>query len=126
MTLKNSVGFPLSISNVAPDPADSKNFIVEPWQTYINSGNLYDWSSKLVENKDVVIEPVFFSQSETIKFDMQQGGDYTNVYHRQAYSENYGYLEFNSGNDLLKGIREISLIGIAPTPIAQIEGWVSG
>ena len=111
---------------LSPDANDPKNFIIEPWQTYINSGNLYDWSSKLVENKDVVIEPVFFSQSETIKYDMQPGGDYTNVYHQQAYSENYGYLQFNSGNDLLKGSREIKLLGIAPTPIVQPEGWVIG
>ena len=111
---------------LAPDPSKPDNFIVEPWQTYINSGELYDWSDKLVENKDVVIEPVFFSQSETIKYDMQQGGDYVNIYHKQAYSENYGYLEFNSGNDLLKGSRTVQLKGIAPTPIAQIEGWVVG
>ena len=111
---------------LAPDPAIPNNFIIEPWQTYINSGELYDWSNKLVESKDVVLEPVFNTQSETIKFDMQMGGDYVNIYHKQAYSENYGYLEFNSGNDLLKGTREIKLIGIAPTPISQIEGWVTG
>ena len=108
---------------LAPDPAIPNNFIIEPWQTYINSGDLYDWSNKLVESKDVVLEPVFNTQSETIKFDMQMGGDFVNIYHKQAYSENYGYLEFNSGNDLLKGTREIKLIGIVPTPIAQIEGY---
>ena len=111
---------------LAPDPNDPKNFIIEPWQTYINSGELYDWSDKLVENKDVVIEPVFFSQSETIKYDMQLGGDYVNIYHKQAYSENYGYLEFNSGNELLKGERKVDLKGIAPTPVTQVEGWVPG
>tara|TARA_R110000764_G_scaffold73884_1_gene150369 strand:+ start:1727 stop:5218 length:3492 start_codon:yes stop_codon:yes gene_type:complete len=111
---------------LAPDPSKPDNFIIEPWQTYINSGELYDWSNKLVQNKDVVIEPVFFSQSETIKYDMQPGGDYTNIYHKQAYSENYGYLEFNSGNDLLKGERKVELKGIAPTPITQIDGWALG
>ena len=110
---------------LSPDPKDPKNFIIEPWQTYINSGNVYNWSHKLVENKDVVIEPVFFSQSDTIKFDMQPGGDYTNIYHQQAYSENYGYLEFNSGNELLKGKRDVKLIGIAPTPIVPLEGSVA-
>jgi hypothetical protein len=111
---------------LAPDPKDPKNFIIEPWQTYINSGDVYDWSKKLVENKDVVIEPVFFSQSDVIKFDMQAGGDYTNIYHKQAYSENFGYLEFDSGNELLKGKRDVKLIGIAPTEIVQPEGWVPG
>ena len=111
---------------LAPDPKDPKNFIIEPWQTYINSGDVYDWSKKLVENKDVTIEPVFFSQSDVIKFDMQPGGDYTNTYHKQAYSENYGYLEFDSGNELLKGKRDVKLTGIAPTEIVQPEGWEPG
>ncbi len=111
---------------LAPDPKDPKNFIVEPWQTYINSGDVYDWSKKLVENKDVTIEPVFFSQSDVIKFDMQPGGDYTNIYHKQAYSENYGYLEFDSGNELLKGKRDVKLNGIAPTEMVLPEGAVTG
>jgi len=106
---------------LAPDPRNPKNFIIEPWQTYINSGNLYDWSKKLVENKDVVIEPVFFSQSNSIDFKFQDGGDYINRYHQQAYSEPYGWLEFNSNNELLTGNREIKLIGIAPTQITRIE-----
>ena len=106
----------------SPDPKDPKNFIIEPWQTYINSGQLYDWSNKLVENKEVTIEPVFFTQSDTIEFDFQPGGDYTNIYHQQAYDNVYGHLEFNSGNDLLKGKRDVKLLGIAPTILAQIEG----
>ena len=107
---------------LAPDPNKPQNFIIEPWQTYINSGDLYDWSHKLVEDKDVVIEPVFFSQSDVIDFKFQPGGDYTNVYHQQAYSEPYGWLQFDSGNDLLKGTREIKLLGIAPTEVLSIEG----
>ena len=111
---------------LSPDRVKPNNFIIEPWQTYINSGELYDWSKKLVQNKDVIIEPVFFSQSETIKYTNPPGGDYINEYHVSAFDENYGYLEFNSGNDLLKGDREVKLIGIAPTPIAQMEGAVTG
>ena len=107
---------------LAPDPNNAQNFIIEPWQTYINSGQLYDWSKKLVESKEVVVEPVFFSQSDVIDFKFQQGGDYTNIYHTQATSEPYGWLQFDSGNDLLKGQREVKLIGIASTPIAKIEG----
>ena len=106
---------------LAPNPRDPKDFIVEPWQTYINSGNLHDWSKKLVENKDVQIEPVFFSQSDTIHFSFQPGGDYTNIYNQQAKTHPWGYLPFTSGNDLLKGNRDVKLIGISPTPLAAIE-----
>jgi hypothetical protein len=106
---------------LAPNPRDPKDFIVEPWQTYINSGDLHDWSKKLVENKDVQIEPVFFSQSDTIHFSFQPGGDYTNIYNQQAKTHPWGYLPFTSGNDLLKGNRDVKLIGISPTPLAAIE-----
>ena len=107
---------------LSPDPNNPQNFIIEPWQTYINSGELYDWSKKLVESKEIVSEPVFFSQSDVIDFKFQNGSDYENIYHQQAYNEPYGWLQFSSNNDLLKGEREIKLTGIAPTPISRIEG----
>ena len=107
---------------LSPDTNNERNFIVEPWQAYINSGNLHDWSSKIVENKDVQIEPIFFTQSEKLEFHFQKGGDWINNYHQVAYIPNeYGWLQFNSNNDLLKGTRKISLIGIAPTELIQIE-----
>lgn len=111
---------------LAPDPNNPLNFIIEPWQQYINSGELYDWSHKLVESKEVVSEPVFFTQSDVIDFKFQPGGDYTNIYHQQAFSEPYGWLQFDSNNDLLKGQREIKLNGIAPTEITQTHGVVTG
>ena len=110
---------------LSPDPNNPRNFIVEPWQTYINSGQLYDWSSKLVEEKDVVVEPVFFTQSDQITFTQPTDGDYINIYQMQSYKHNWGWLQFDSGNELLKGSREIKVIGIANTPFTQIEGQAS-
>ena len=110
---------------LSPDPNNPRNFIVEPWQTYINSGQLYDWSSKLVEEKDVVVEPVFFTQSDQITFTQPTDGDYINIYQMQSYKHNWGWLQFDSGNELLKGSREIKVTGIANTPFTQIEGQVS-
>jgi hypothetical protein len=109
---------------LSPDPNNVQNFIVEPWQTYINSGNLHDWSDKLVQNKDVQIEPIFFNQSDELDFKFQPGGDFSNIYHQQAYSEPYGYLQFDSNNDLLIGKKEIKLTGIAPTILNNIEGSI--
>jgi hypothetical protein len=110
---------------LSPDANNPRNFIVEPWQTYINSGQLYDWSSKLVEEKDVVVEPVFFTQSDQITFTQPTDGDWINIYQMQSYKHNWGWLQFDSGNDLLKGSREIKVSGIANTPFTQIEGQPS-
>lgn len=107
---------------MAPDTANLNNFIVEPWQTYINSGDLHDWSKKLVENKEFLIEPIFFTQSADTTFSFKPGADYSNVYHEQAYGHPYGWLNFSSANDLLNGTRDIKLTGISPTILSRIEG----
>ena len=119
---------------LAPDPSQSNNFIVEPWQTYINSGDLHDWSHKLVKNKDVVLEPLFNTQSEAIEYRFQEDEDFINKFHFDQFKEPYGYLKFDSNNDLLKGSRSVETIEIAPTPLGtiyedttgshQIPGWI--
>jgi len=106
---------------MAPDKVNPKKFIIEPWVDYINSGDFYDWSDKLDRSKDLIIEPLFDTQTDIINFDHAQDKDFLNEYHENAYKDIYGHLEFNSGNDLLKGEREIKT-GWAPTPITQLEG----
>ena len=106
---------------MAPDSANPLNFIVEPYVSYAGSGDLHDWSDKLVQDKDVIVEPLFFTQSDQIDFKHEPDGDYINAYHLKAYKETYGYLEYDSNNDLLKGKRTIQTKW-APTPMTQIEG----
>tara|TARA_R110000803_G_scaffold46290_1_gene97259 strand:- start:395 stop:2752 length:2358 start_codon:yes stop_codon:yes gene_type:complete len=106
---------------MSPDYAKPFNFIIEPFVDYIGSGETHDWSDKLMLDKDLIIEPLFFTQSDVIDFKHAQDGDYINTYHLAAYKEAFGYLEFDSNNDLLKGTRNIETIW-APTPMTQIEG----
>ena len=106
---------------MAPDASDSKNFIIEPFINYIASGDLYDWSDKLIRDKDLVIEPLFNTQSDQIDFTHKDDGDWVNIYHTQAYKNTFGYLQFDSGNELLKGTRKIET-NWAPTPLTQITG----
>ena len=106
---------------MSPDPADGRNFIIEPFVDYVASGDLYDWSDKLIRDKDFIIEPLFNTQSDQIDFKHKEDSDYINTYHQQAYKDVFGYLEFDSGNELLKGIRNIET-NWAPTPLSQIEG----
>jgi len=105
---------------MSPDPADSRNFIIEPFVDYVASGDLYDWSDKLIRDKDFVIEPLFNTQSDQIEFKHKEDGDFINTYHKQAYKNTFGYLQFDSGNELLKGTRNIET-NWAPTPLTQIE-----
>ena len=106
---------------MSPDYNKPFNFIIEPFVDYIGSGETHDWSDKLMLDKDLIVEPLFFTQSDRIDFKHTPDGDYINAYHLAAYNETFGYLEFDSNNDLLKGSRSIETKW-SPTPMTQIEG----
>ncbi len=106
---------------MSPDYQKPFNFIIEPFVNYVASGETHDWSHKLMQDKDLIIEPLFFTQSDVIDFKHTKDGDWINAYHLAAYNEAYGYLEFDSNNDLLKGTRSIETKW-APTPMTQISG----
>ena len=104
-----------------PDAKRPNNFIIEPWQDFIGSGKTYDWSEKINLAKDQILEPLFNTQSQEIEFTMQEDEDFINTFHQDNNKHAYGWLRFNSNNELLKGKRDIEVKGIAPTPLDQIE-----
>ena len=104
-----------------PSPSRPNHFIIEPWQDFIGSGEVYDWSSKLIREKDFISEPLFNTQSAVIEYTMQEDEDLINKFHQDNNKHAYGWLRFNSDNELLKGKRDIEVKGIAPTPIDQIN-----
>ena len=109
-----------------PDNTRPNNFIIEPWQEFIGSGTTYDWSHKLQEDMDSVLEPLFNTQSSTIEYSLAEDEDFINQFHQDNNKHAYGYLQFNSANELLKGTRKIEVKGIAPTPIDQITHGSTG
>lgn len=106
---------------MAPDRLNPKKFIIEPWVDYIATGDFYDWSDKLDRSQDIVLEPLFDTQTDQIMFNHEEDKDFINDNHLTAYKYVYGHLEFNSGNELLIGSREVKT-NWAPTPMTQIEG----
>jgi len=103
-----------------PDPLRPNHFIIEPWKDFIGSGDVYDWSNKMIRQKDFVSEPLFNTQSAVIEFTKQEDEDYINTFHQDNNKHAYGWLRFDSQNELLKGKRDVEVTGIAPTPIDQI------
>ena len=110
---------------LAPKNGKPNTFIIEPWQDYIGSGTTYDWSKKLCEEKDMVIEPLFNTQSETIEFNLTADTDWINDFHQKDFNRTHGFLRYDSNNELLKGKRDIK-VSYSPTPVYQIEQFVSG
>ena len=110
---------------LAPKTGKPNTFIIEPWQDYIGSGTTYDWSKKLCEEKDMVIEPLFNTQSETIEFNLTPDTDWINDFHQKDFNRTHGFLRYDSNNELLKGKRDVK-VSYSPTPVYQIEQFVSG
>ena len=111
---------------MSPNKLDRNNFIIEPWKDYIASGDYFDWTKKVDLNKDFVIEPLFFTQTEEIDFMDREDKDYLNDLNLNEFGEVFGMLKVDSQNELLKGKRNVTT-KIPPTPITQINpGGYSG
>lgn len=106
---------------MVPSPDDASKFIIQPWNDYIGKGSIYNWDQKLITDKDMVIEPVFYTQSATDTFEDLEGKDVCNQLNILNKGTIYGMKQYISGNELLTGDRAIESV-FAPTPIRQIEG----
>lgn len=96
------------------------DFIIEPWSEYIGSGDLFDWTKKLDLTKDVITEPLFYTQSSRILYEDKKGEDFLNKLNQETFDEVFGKLIVNGDNEFLTGERKIGT-GIIPTPITQIR-----
>jgi len=106
---------------MVPTVQDPSQFTVKPWNEYIASGDTFDWTYKLDHNKDIKLEPLFFSQDADITFTDQEDIDVTNTYQQDTFGNPFGTRFFVSGNELLSGTKEVTT-EFAPTPVSQIEG----
>lgn len=106
---------------MVPDLNQPNQFNIEPWYLYIGQGDLFDWTRKLDESKDIAIEPVFYSQSSTITFSDAEGKDTLNTENKDLYGETFGRYIYDSQNELIDGDRS-NMTPFTPTPIRQIIG----
>ena len=107
-----------------PKSDNPKEFIIEPIGDFLGTGERRDWTHKLDGNKDVKIEPIFYTQDDRLEFTDQEGEDFVNESFQQRFGEVFGTRKLNSGNDLLKGTRVIETL-FTPTPLQRIFGTVT-
>jgi len=110
---------------MVPSKETTNEFIIKPWKDYVAKGDLFDWTYKLDYSRDVVLKPVFFSQSATINFTDQEDSDSNNYKFQDQEDHVYGRFLFNSSNDLIGETREVNTI-FAPTPVDVIIGDTAG
>ena len=73
-----------------PDPENPNQIIIEPYEYYVGSGNVYDWTDKLSWDKGFGVEPAYnYIESEIILTD-QEDGDQGNIDFKNANQRVYG------------------------------------
>jgi hypothetical protein len=73
-----------------PDPEVQNQIIIEPYNYYMGTGQVYDWTDKISHDKGFTVEPALnFIESELILSDLEDG--------------DYGNKEFKDRNKLIYG-----------------------
>ena len=73
-----------------PDPEVPNQIIIEPYDYYVGSGDIYDWTNKLSWDRGFTVEPVQnFVESELILSDLEDG-DSGNKEFKDSNSRIYG------------------------------------
>ena len=107
---------------MVPSKTKPLEFVIKPWKDYIaSSSDVFDWTKKLDNSKDITIKPIFFDQSAVIDFTDVEDIDKYNELHMDDYNFIYGRRLYDSQNLLLKDTREIENV-FAPTPVHTLEG----
>jgi len=104
---------------MVPSLDDPNEFIIKTWSDYIGTGDQFDWTKKIDYSKDAKIEPLFFNQASAIVFKDQEDDDPTNKFTLDTFGKVYGRRDFNSNNELLSEVKEITT-EFAPTPVNQV------
>lgn len=102
-----------------PSKTKPKHFIITPWNDWILSGSIVDWTSKLNGDKDYKITPLFQTQARYTTFKDQEDSDYLNFYFTQSWKQTYGQRNMDSQIETIKGTKQIQGI-FAPLPIGPI------
>lgn len=80
-----------------PDPEVKNQIIIEPYQYYVGTGSIYDWTDKLSYDKGFSVEPAQnYIESEIILTDLDDGDDGNKQFkdrNNRIYGQNYVYNE---------------------------------
>jgi hypothetical protein len=85
-----------------PDPDVPNQIIIEPYDYYVGTGDIYDWTDKISRDKGFTVQPARnFIESELVLTDMEDGDDGNKQFkdsNARIYGENkvYNPTEFKS------------------------------
>jgi hypothetical protein len=86
---------------VLTDPNDDTNLIIEPYNDFIASGDLKDWTNKLDLDKEIVVKDTTSIQKKIIHFTDQEDEDLYNKSFKERYPDVnvFGHLRIDEFNN---------------------------
>jgi len=85
-----------------PDPETPNQIIIEPYNYYIGTGTIYDWTDKISYDKGITVEPALnYVESQLTLSDLEDGDEGNRIFKNQnnrVYGENrvYNSTDFKS------------------------------
>ena len=86
---------------ILTDPNDDTNLIIEPYDDFIASGEIKQWTDKLDTSKEIVVKDTTELQKKTIHLTDQEDEDLYNKSFKERYPEVnvFGHLKINEFNN---------------------------
>jgi len=106
-----------------PDKNNPLQLTIEPYQSYVYSGDVLDWTEKIDYSKTVSVKPTSDIQKREYVWKYKEGKDILNQYFvNNSPDEMYGELELeDTENDFATGTEEVE-VPFAAYPCAYIAG----
>jgi hypothetical protein len=93
-----------------PNPNDPKDIIIEPYDFYVGTGDIYDWSNKISFDKGFSVEPALnYVESELILTDLEDGDD-GNIQFKNRNNRIYGQQNIFNPTDFKSSQKKIDTV----------------
>ena len=106
---------------IEPKAEDPNTLIIEPFNTWRDSGVVKDWSDKVDHSVRKSIRGTMIDNPHVLTFKDAEDTDYLNQVTQDSYSKVFGEKLYTSNSDLTSGVREIGNF-FAPTPVMAVDG----
>lgn len=95
-----------------PTETDSgayRTYLIEPRDYGYYVDRVVDWSAKLDESKEFIIEPIGLAKEKFFNYTYIEDNDYHNDMYKKMTNRIYGDLKVNIDNDFVSGTQEIKI-----------------
>ena len=93
-----------------PNPDAPNDIIIEPYDYYVNSGDIHDWTEKLSYDQGFTVEPALNYIESTLLLTDSEDGDDGNKLFKDTYNRLYGENIVNNTTDFKSSNKEIKTI----------------